>query len=74
MAGFSTVKIYDVNSLPESCTELDIDGEPYLSIPTMYEGSYGAAVTQTLDDEVVLYTVITEEFPVLTPLRLNWQR
>ena len=53
------MKVYEVNSVPESCTELQIDGEPYLSIPTMYDnnGSYGAAVTQTLDDEVVLYTL-----------------
>ena len=51
MTGFANVKVYEVNSVPESCKELEIDGEPYLSISTLYNnGSDGAAHTQALDD------------------------
>ena len=52
MTGFVNLKEYEVNSVLESCTELKIDGEPYLSITTLY-----AAHTQALDDGVVLYTL-----------------
>ena len=67
MTGFSTVKVYDVSSVPDSFTRLEIDGEPYLSIPTLYDnGSDGAAVAQTLDDGVLLYTLENRVISVQT--------
>ena len=57
MTGFATVKIYYVNSVPDSCTKLEISGEPYLRLPTRYDnGSDEAAVAQILDDGMVLST------------------
>ena len=57
------MKVYEVNSVPESCTELQID----LSIPTLYDnGSNGAAHTQALDGGVVLYTLRNRGISVQT--------
>ena len=53
--------------MPESCEQLEINGEPYLRAPTLYDpGSDGAAHTQALEDGVDLYTLKNKVISVQT--------
>ena len=46
------MKVLEVHSVLESCVKLQIDGEPCIRAPTLYDlGSDGAAHTQALEDE-----------------------
>ena len=50
ITGFCNVKVFEVHSVPESCVQLQINGEPFLKVPTLYDpGSDGTAHTQALD-------------------------
>ena len=67
MTGYADVKVFEVNSVPERCTELQIDGEPYLRIPTLYDPGYDGAVhTQALDSGAELYTLRNRVISVQT--------
>ena len=37
MTCFANVKVFEVNSVPESCSVLQIDGKPFLRIPMFYD-------------------------------------
>ena len=67
MTGFCNVKVFEVHSVPESCVQLQINGEPFLKVPTLYDsGLDGTAQTQTLDDGVDLYTLKSKIISVQT--------
>ena len=67
MTGFCNVKVFGVHSVSESCVQLQIDGEPFLRVPTLYDpGSNGAAHTQALEDGVDLYTLNSKIISVQT--------
>ena len=58
MTGFCNINVFKVHTVPESCEQLKINGEPYLTIPTFCDpGSDGAAHTQALEDAADLYTL-----------------
>ena len=39
------MKVFEVHSVPESCVQLEINGEPCLRVPTLYDpGSDGAVI------------------------------
>ena len=67
MTGFCNVKVFEVHSVPECCEQLEINGEPYLRAPTLYDtGSDGAVHTQALEDGVDLYTIKSKVISVQT--------
>ena len=67
MTGFCNIKVFEVNKKPESCEELEINGEPYLRLPTLFApGSDGAVHTQALEDSADLYTLTSKVISVQT--------
>ena len=64
MNGFCNVKVVEVHSVPESCVQLEIEGEPCLRVPTLHDP--GAAHTQALEDGVDLYTLKSKVISVQT--------
>ena len=58
MTGFCNIKVFEVYNVPESCEKLEVNGEPYLRSPTLFDpGSDGAAHIQALEDSADLYTL-----------------
>ena len=67
MTGFCNVKVFEVHSVPESCVQLQVDGESCLRVPTLYDpGSDGAAHTQALEDGVDLSNLKSKIISVQT--------
>ena len=67
MTGFCNINVFQVHIVPESCEQLEINGEPYLRSPTLYDpGSDGAAHKQALEDAADLYTLKSKVISVQT--------
>ena len=67
MTGYCNLKVYEIYAIPESCKKLDIDGEQYVRVPTLFDpGSDGAAHTQNLEDNLDLYALKSKVINVTT--------
>ena len=67
MTGLCNIKVFEIYDVQESCEKLEIDGEPCIRAPTLFNpGSDGAAHTQSLEDNVDLYSLRSKVISIQT--------
>ena len=58
VTGLCNINVFEIYDVPESCEKLEINGEPYIRAPTLFDpGSDGVAHNQALEENVDLYAL-----------------